>query len=411
MGGAVAYQFFLSYARVQGQSTDVSEFFNDLADAVRAQMARDGGEAGFLDTTMEIGSDWRDTIATALRTCKSMICLLSEQYIDSDYCGREFAALSKRLAGLGIAVETSGLIIPVRWTLFDRKLPAVLGALQNDNRGFPSEYEEHGLQRLRRFNQYHDQYLQSVYKLADTIIATTRTRLIPDAVEILSLRQTPNAFRPGQAVTTDLGPLGPKNAKFVYVAAHPDELPPSRLERSAYNDEGGWWWCPYLPPEQQTIGDVANDAAREVRMRPGDLPTSRELATNLAIAIRNNTPVAIFVDPWTLTLERYDRFVRDVCQLLKDVEGDYGAFVTWNEADTDTAAQQRMLQAQVEVSFTPHRPTEFYFPSIRTLPELRERIIEYLRGARARIMERGPVRQVQAGPALQTLPVPGDPHP
>jgi FxsC-like protein len=405
----MAYRFFLSYARAdEGENAEVMEFVDYLKSEVAAAIGRDDGEkTAFIDGDIEPARDWSRDISEGLRTSKSLVCLMTPSYIDSVYCGREFAAFQQRLATAGALDQ--GLIIPVIWRPVKRELPTVLTKLQYDHPDLPRAYREEGLRQMKRVSRFHDDYHITVTRLAELIAGNTRASLLAEAESITSLPHTPNAFRPGDAVE-GIGAVGPKSAKFVFLVPHPVELPPQKKDRGAYDDEGGYWWRAYQPPEEQPIGVVANSAAVEVHAMYDHMPATDDLADKLEIAAKNNTMIAVVVDPWALTLEKYDRLaraVRDKTQSSPAVRDACGVFVSWNNSDQETGAARAQLEEYVRAAFVGTRPLQYFF-HLDTVADFRKQLVETLTAIKLRIVEKGRVgRPTQPGPPLHSLNVPG----
>ncbi|MEA2413655.1 MAG: hypothetical protein QOI58_312 [Thermoanaerobaculia bacterium] len=420
----MAFRFFLSYARIPAQRDEVEEFFNDLQDAVAVAIGRDGGDPGyfdspapkkgeedkraFIDVEIEAGRMWRTDIEDAIRTSKSMVALLSADYVNSDYCGREFAAFGNRLKRAKVNRPASDLFIPVRWSDV-KSMPDALAEFQNDNSGYPRSYQEYGLLKLKKRQMYADDYHEVVETLAK-MIASRTAGLIPDANAIPALQDTPNAFRLSSGVP-EVGPLGPKNAKFVYIVAEPRELENVRKGREGYDKDGGYFWCPYHPPEKPSIGEVVGAVAQEMKVRPWELviTSASDLLTKIETAITNKSPVAVLIDPWSLSINRYDSLVRAIGKFAAEhpeISEAAGTFVPWNKADRETQDSLAALEQQVDVTFADGRP-KYHYPRIGALLDLRSALIEFLQAIRFKVFEKDPTREVQEGSALHTISAAG----
>lgn len=412
----MTYQFFLSYAHVDAQRVEVKNLFDKLTGFVTERLGRDQGQAGFIDQEIAPALEWGPAILAGLRTARSMICLLSEQYIDSDYSGRELGAFKARVDAMGY--QGGGLIIPVLWTPITRPLPEVLAALQID-RSLPQSYLEKGLAYLSRLSKYQDDFIEVVYSLAAVVKKQTEASPLPESVTIPTLRQTVNVIRPNKPVG-DLGPLGPKNPKFVYIAADPKDLPPQRVDRAAYGGEGGYWWCPYNPPESRAVGAMVNEAVLQANLRYGELPAEAPtLLNDIELAARNNTPVAILIDPWSLTVEWCRNLVREIATLAQAspaVSESCGLFVSWNEGDADTHREELLLRKYIEATFNFQgaRPPKYFYPRIETIGGFRKLLDETLKSITLRAMDaitqRPPAAPAGgAPPTLSTVSGSGNP--
>ena len=57
---------------------------------------RPGADPGFMDLSMNPGSEWRGELLEAVGTCKVFVALLSPSYTASEWCGKEWDAFSRR---------------------------------------------------------------------------------------------------------------------------------------------------------------------------------------------------------------------------------------------------------------------------------------------------------------------------
>lgn len=93
------YCFFLSYAR-KNAGKPLNLFFDDLANYVRD---REGGDLDISKTafcdqeTIKTGDPWSEKLLHALQTSQVLVYLLSVDYIQSDFCGKEFQVFLERV--------------------------------------------------------------------------------------------------------------------------------------------------------------------------------------------------------------------------------------------------------------------------------------------------------------------------
>ena len=402
----MGYRFFLSYARVQAQRHEVEEFFTKLSDSLGEILPRNGGTPGFYDRDIEPGSDWGDKISTALGESRSMVCLLSEQYLDSSYCRKELSAFLARIKAQG--KRAADLIIPVTWTPTTRQLHPILAALQNDHRSYPDEYREKGLARLSRQSRYEDMYVEIVEKLASIIKGNTDRIMLGDSV-VPSLANTTDVLRP-DAPDDELGPVGPKNPKFIFIAAHPTELPELKVERQGYSIDGSYWWCPYLPPHSQPIGPVVNEVTLQAKLRFGELQVGPSLIGKISLAASKNTPVAVLVDPWSLTLDCYRDIVRSIKELaaeIPQVENRCSMFVSWNDDDPDTRVSAGSLAGHVNTALQVEgrQPLKYFFGRIDNLADFRQKLCDTFTNMNLKALDGAtePLPDVPAGAPPPTI--------
>jgi len=407
----MGYRFFLSYSRAQTQRHEIEEFFTKLSDSLGEILPRDGGRAGFYDGDIEPASDWGDVIATALGESRAMVCLLSEQYLDSPYCRKELSAFLTRIRAQG--KRPADLIIPVTWTPMSRRLHPILAALQDGHRSYPDEYREKGVARLGRQNRYADEYVEIIEKIASVIKDNTNRILLGDSA-VASLADTIDLIRP-DTPDDELGPIGPKNPKFIFIAAHPTELPDTRVERQAYSNDGSYWWCPYQPPLSQAIGPVATEVTLQENLRFGEIDaTSPTLLAKITLAATKNTPVAVLVDPWSLTVDRYRDIVRSIKDLAAgtpQVENRCSVFVSWNNEDPDTRVCAVPLEGHVTLALqvVGRMPLKYFYGRIDTLVEFRQKLVDTFRHMNFKTLDAAtePLPDVPAGgppPTLTAVP-------
>ena len=114
------YDVFLSYSRTPTQAQWVNEIFlqlfrDFLTDAVNIRELR------IFQDTEAIGSSdaWPERIRNALAHSKSMVCIWSPAYFNSEWCLREFAAMRHREQELSLRSlsNPAGLVSPLK--IFD----------------------------------------------------------------------------------------------------------------------------------------------------------------------------------------------------------------------------------------------------------------------------------------------------
>ena len=93
---------------------------------------------------IDAGDEWEEKLAEALRTSGTLVCLYSNLYFDSNYCGKEFQVFVDRRE-LQDEAQRNGQIVPILWPsqkwLQDSDLPPQ-GArhVQYENESYPGLY-------------------------------------------------------------------------------------------------------------------------------------------------------------------------------------------------------------------------------------------------------------------------------
>jgi len=197
--------FFLSYARTgegaehvpeRGAHHLVFEFFGDLSDQVAELTARRAGvEPGFLDRTIGVGASWPQEVSRVLGNCQAFVPLLNGPYMTSEWCAKEWDAVSRRKVFDAHGAVEKSPIIPVIWAPYPRNLtPSVIKVVQYFSPTNPPEhnviaaYERYGVGGLLWTNQ-DDAYRFVVWQLAKHIADFCHSyRVEPETVDVDSLR-------------------------------------------------------------------------------------------------------------------------------------------------------------------------------------------------------------------------------
>lgn len=163
--------FFLSYAR-SGRGTaknpvneldmQVMTFFRDLSMNVDGlTVRRPGADPGFMDRSMNPGSEWSGELLEMVGICKVFVALLSPSYTASEWCGKEWNAFSRRkVTGGGRGAKYRTGIIPVIWAPYPEELfPSIIRNVQwFSPEGLPdidivAEYQKNGVSGLMYMRQ------------------------------------------------------------------------------------------------------------------------------------------------------------------------------------------------------------------------------------------------------------------
>src|SRR5262249_44305869 len=124
--------FFLSYAHVTPPrhsqvgphegNRHAMRLFDELSDHVSGLVGRPtGANPGFIDRAVDGGERWTWELLTAAGTCQVFIPLISKPYVDSEWCGTEWDAFSRRRIvrrADGSTDHETG-IVPVTWAPTD----------------------------------------------------------------------------------------------------------------------------------------------------------------------------------------------------------------------------------------------------------------------------------------------------
>lgn len=189
----------------------MSQFINEFRELICAKAAVTEENALFYDEkSIRIGDDWDAEISKAVRTAKSLICLVSPRYLVSVWCGRELEVFRRRNHDRDeVEVKAAekqdpkkdpkvaaGYIFPLVWEVNPgrKKYPLKLSQFQFPYAEMPKDYEELGLRgliSLRKTTQMR-QVAEVLSKVITEKLATREP--LPEALEFEDFDTIPNAL-------------------------------------------------------------------------------------------------------------------------------------------------------------------------------------------------------------------------
>jgi hypothetical protein len=128
--------FFLSYARPHRRLGRLeARFFDDVSEHVDELMGSPPGqEPGYMDQSMQGGELWSDDLRRALGSCHVFVPLVSERYVRSEWCAREWRTFARRPVKRlrDVAASDNTAILPVLWSPVrtETDLPEWLSSVQ-----------------------------------------------------------------------------------------------------------------------------------------------------------------------------------------------------------------------------------------------------------------------------------------
>lgn len=337
-----ARYFFLSYANSQrygAQSPAVDpwldQFFTDLSHEVRAQVgATPEAEVGFMDREPLSGDDWPARLDRALAACRVFVPLYSRQYFESEHCGREWSAFTRRSPGGNAAAPTA--IVPAVWVpVAPEFVPGVARSIPSDDAGVQA-YTDHGFYGIIKLSRYRDSYAAALTHLAGKIVAAAGLSPVAagPALDYPSLESAFGAASKGRP--------GGHPLHITIAAPSLGDLPQGR-DRSYYGP-AALDWAPYWPQSPRAIAAHVSDLARALGYRPlvDDL---LERGAALLSGKRPSAPELLIVDPWAALQDQS----RELLRRLDSAETPWvQVAVPWNPQDAETTMVETKLRVTLE---------------------------------------------------------------
>lgn len=395
------YWFYCSYSRIDIDPY-LRKFFTDLQTEIRLRLGLSTDEnIGFFDADkIEPGDAWPIDVAEALRSSRSMICLLSPSYVQSEWCGRELQVFRQRMA---LQSDSSPLIFPLLWFPLGERVPSALTELQWADARFPKRYIEEGLRYLMRLSRFRDDYLDLLSRFAEILTTRVERSDLPILEEVPALGDVPNAFEEPHGL--DRRFAGPSRVEFFFAVASRDEIAEVRKGRASYGFRGADW-RPFSPSVEAEIAGIAQNVAAEESLRYTEIDPAENLFQRMIVAERQNTVVAIIVDPWTLELRPYRKLLSEID---RHTFLNCAIFCLWDNEDEETRVAHQHLEEVVEATFYLGKTMRSIF-MIQSFEEFRHQLRGALHSVRMAILEHGnvPSRAEEAAVKRPILRGPGE---
>lgn len=161
--------FFLSHARRDDrEDAFVGRFYEDLVAELDRLGADCGGQAPFRDVErMGLGTDWERTLGGRSAAARALVALCSPAYVNSLYCGKEWAAFQDRLVAYRQETDFDApALIPVLWVPLRGGMPPEIGRYQYYEPAMGKEYPEQGLMSLMRTDPTGEAYRTVLHLVA-----------------------------------------------------------------------------------------------------------------------------------------------------------------------------------------------------------------------------------------------------
>ncbi|MFE2429475.1 TIR-like protein FxsC [Streptomyces sp. NPDC059373] len=335
--------FFLSYAHTPrfdvSKASDpdmwVVRLYQDLCEHVMSLTDHPAGSpVGFMDRDMlRTGENWSQRLSEALATCRVFVPLFSPRYFQSEVCGREWYAFSRRALESRYAQSNSQAIVPALWIpVLPESLPDPARHLPAVPDEFGTEYAANGLYGLMKLSIFRREYEIAVYQLARAIVRTATSGPTAEG-RPLKYSEVPNAFGPRS---------GSRRLRIVVVAPTRDELPEGHSGR-CYG-ESSLDWNPYRPASEPPLAEVTAN-----HMRGLDYLTStvsfEEAADELIAGDPPDAPTLMLLDRWALNDPRRRELLAQVDVAARPW---VSVIVPWKSDDPDNLSLEAPAPSDVE---------------------------------------------------------------
>jgi FxsC-like protein len=336
--GATPY-FFLSYARTPkhdpNDRTDpdqwVYKLYSDLCKDILALTSAGPRSAGFMDRENHIGSVWPDRLAQALASCRVFVPLYSPRYFQSENCGREWFAFTRRMLNhRAHDSSTVSAIVPALWVGVDYEhLPDVARAIQFDHQDMGPAYKAKGFYEIIKLGRYREDYKRAVLALARRIVAVAQeTRVGPeDPPDYESLE---SAFPAGP---------GRRQVRITVVAPEAKRLPAGRS--SSYYGGKPDEWKPYGPSYTQPIAEYATALVTSCLGCPSAVSTLDNRGSGPGVDAASEAPGLFLIDAWAIKSPSHRASLRRIDALEQPW---VSVMLPWNSEDAETAATEKELR-------------------------------------------------------------------
>lgn len=395
------YWFFLSYARIDKIGPYLRRFHKDLSEEIRRRAALPAStsiqQIGFFDETIKVGEKWPDSIAAALQSTRTLVCLYSHGYFGSSQCGKEFEVFRQRTDP-----DALPLIMPVLWDAPQDlpPFPSAVAQIQYSHSAFGDIYAEQGLYSIISLNKYQDDYKQFIRAFARQLKTHVQEFTARPFDKPLSLSQVRNPFEiPETEVDGSMRSAksdGPSTVQFYFFAGKKADLASIKTETEAYGEKRERDWRPFFPEVKDSAGLISQRAATQARLIAEMYPIEKDFTDQLSKAEEENTIVCLLIDPWTVQLEFYRNCLTDYdAKRLVNC----GALVIWNEHDRELPARSHVLKQHVKEVFWRLSMSKdpSFRDSIRSVGSLRKEIRVTILEIQQRLIRRGKVLRPVSG--------------
>ena len=351
--------FFLSYARTPRLQDDhgdpdkwVAKLYSDLCESVMQFTGGKWATVGFMEREERTGTHWPARLAQALACCRVFVPLYSPRYFESEECGKEWSAFTRRMASQA-AKRNQPLIeaiVPALWEPVDPTLlPMAAKSIQFNHQSLGVLYSTEGFWGIMKVKRYKSDYQTAVQGLARRIVQVAlQTALDPESpTDSLSLtsafddRVGNERARPDEQPTSDRSRRGDRPIRIMVAAPSTGNLPEGR-QSSAYYGASAHEWNPYHPQSQAALAKYAAELTRMLGYRPVVVAFDEQPSAPTGESAQ--APGLFLVDPWAAASDSRETRLREFDERAEDW---ISVLMPWNRADEETMAAEPTLRPQL----------------------------------------------------------------
>ena len=398
------FWFFTSYARADHDSY-MEQFFADLRKAVRDILGGLADDISFVDTkNIEAGEEWEPNLANALRASRICVALCSQSYLNSTYCGKEYRVFLERHEALSASGQAHRVIFPVLWVPPRQELPSVISRFQYTHSDFPEVYAKEGLQYVMKLSRHQDEYKDFVVRLARKLVDSGNDIALQDQHVLRPLSDILSAFHPPASTSSASSAQAlegsPNNVRFCFIVARRGELRGQKTFLDGYHDSVSWFWRPYHPQADVTVGLLAQEIASRLKLRYLEMEMGQDLVNQIRELERANEAVVFVTDAWSVRVPRYEGPLRTFDQAMF---ANCAFLVAWNDADPETMTSHSVLKHALQGVFPRKIQLDLpahHWDTIRCEKDLREKLERALTEVRMTILHLTEAQRKAENPEL-----------
>jgi FxsC-like protein len=174
------------------------------------------------------------------------------------------------------------------------------------------------------------------------------------------------------------------------------------MNLGGYHDQGGWFWRPFLPTENDAVGLIAQQVVSEMGGRFNELAFDADIVDRIAQAEKRNELIVVVVDAWTINVERYAALLRRYDQ---NSPQNSAVVVPWNDQDPETVRYSRKLRKRLGATLKSNTASLRFKLGASSSEDLREDLRSLLTDMQLNILGSASPEEPMATSSNQLLPV------